>query len=814
MKTEDVLDQINYLGVVGDALLSKSGMITFSYFLEQPTTYSLSEEDFERRNKDFFRAFSHLGNDTYVHKQDIYQRDKYDSTRDFPNDTFISRAEQKFFHGNEFMNHISILSFSIDGLRSLESSYISNPISYKSGLSKIDKERLEVFIGAVETAVDILKNLPNTKLALINTKNSLKQLFIYCNGFYNDGVRRDFMFDDDLEIGEKKGAIFAICKAQDLPSFLETSVDDETIYSPNVKLKTSFLEYLGLHLRCTHTINQVWHFSTSYKGDLALQAKQHAQYKSFDKEIEFDAKNLEETQNELLNDGNIIVRTHFNIILLDDLKVVEKAKEEVKSYLNINDVSSFAPMRERAKQVFFGTTIGAVNTLPNDFMFKIDLKSSLCLMTHYSTFKSDSEGIFFHERIFNTPMRVNLWDAPLGYKLPARNAIIFASTGGGKSVTALNIVQQYKEQGVQLVIVEFGSSFKMFAQLYPNDSLHIDYDGTQPLGINPFTLHGEEGAKFDEKIKTLTNIVLKFWRDKECTSDSKQIVSVRLLLIEYYKEITFDHDFASFYKFVKDKFEEVAERLEIKREHFGYDSFVHNCREFLEGGIYENISKPSTLGDTIKEKSLVVFELTQIKKDPFLVSVIFSILIDTIETKLLDRSNRGMLVFDEYAEAQTIKDEFDGANIHSTVAFAYQKLRKEGSGVMTILQSPSQLSDDNYSKGIISNTQQLIVLPTTQVVYDAIVDIFAIKQQTHIDLMRSIQNNFQGNDRYSEVFMRFLDMGATALRIKLSPERFMAFQTDGELWKKIQDDYLETKCIETSITKLLNVKKDETTISI
>ena len=39
---------------------------------------------------------------------------------------------------------------------------------------------------------------------------------------------------------------------------------------------------------------------------------------------------------------------------------------------------------------------------------------------------------------------------------------------------------------------------------------------------------------------------------------------------------------------------------------------------------------------------------------------------------------------------------------------------------MTIVQSPDQLPDDEFTKGMITNTQLLYILPTTDVVYRAV----------------------------------------------------------------------------------------------
>ena len=205
----------------------------------------------------------------------------------------------------------------------------------------------------------------------------------------------------------------------------------------------------------------------------------------------------------------------------------------------------------------------------------------------------------------------------------------------------------------------------------------------------------------------------------------------------------------------------------------------------------------------IASKDFIIFELTQIKKDPFLVSVIMSILFDTIESKILsDRSQRGMLVFDEYAESQAIKDSHSGADIHSTVAFCYQKLRKENGAIMTIIQSPAQLPDNEYTKGIISNTQILYVLPTTNVVYSDVEEMFRFDSKAKKNLMRSIKNDFASKRKYSEVFISFGDKDFKVLRLELSPEKFLAFQTDGSLWQELQERAKETD-IQTAIQTML-----------
>ena len=159
--------------------------------------------------------------------------------------------------------------------------------------------------------------------------------------------------------------------------------------------------------------------------------------------------------------------------------------------------------------------------------------------------------------------------------------------------------------------------------------------------------------------------------------------------------------------------------MNILPEYFDIDSFLHVCSEFMPGDFMRTCASRPPLENDMQNRDFIVFELTKIKKDPFLISVIMTILFDTIENKDPFGSFRqGMLIFDEYAESQSIKDTFSGADIHSTVAFCYAKLRKENGAVGTIVQSLAQLPDNEYTKGIIANTQLLYVLPANEIVYD------------------------------------------------------------------------------------------------
>lgn len=60
--------------------------------------------------------------------------------------------------------------------------------------------------------------------------------------------------------------------------------------------------------------------------------------------------------------------------------------------------------------------------------------------------------------------------------------------------------------------------------------------------------------------------------------------------------------------------------------------------------------------------------------------------------------NGAVLIFDEYGETAQMVDTATGTGIHSSVAFCYQKIRKENGAVYTIIQNPDQLPETSTQR--------------------------------------------------------------------------------------------------------------------
>lgn len=434
------------LDTVGSSILTKSGEISVSYLLELPEAYSLDRSDLEERHNELFRAFQYVRTG-FIHKQDVFLRRKFKPEYVIEGEGYIQTAERKYFDGREYLHHFCILSFTLSGLQSLEKAYQANPLAYSEKLAKADRDRLAEFLESVESAVSIIRNIRGTQIRPLNVAEVKQHLFRYVNGFHDDEGLRDIQCSDMIRIGQKKGIFFAVCDERYLPDRMKVYVTDSTLQEANSQLYMSMLERIGVHVPCSHVVNQIWKFAGgSYREELAERVKLFGRYREFDKAIKSRYDGLASYEQEIINEENVLCKTHLNVLLLeDDETILNRQTEQVKMIFTNAGFKYYIPSYEGLYNIFIGSIIGRENNLNPDYLFLSDLHSSLCMGINYSTFRSDKEGILFNERLYQTPIRKDVWDADKK-RIPARNMIIVASTGGGKSVTSLNIIQQNIEQ--------------------------------------------------------------------------------------------------------------------------------------------------------------------------------------------------------------------------------------------------------------------------------------------------------------------------------------------------------------------------------
>ena len=790
----------------GNTIFTNDGNVSMVYELDLPRKYSICSEDFDLRCKDLEKAFCFFPINSFVHKQDIIVEEDFDSTS-IDRDSFLGNDAKRHFKSRKFITHRSLLIFTLRGLSSLSYKYQCNPFKYESSLEEGDREKLTEFDGNINRAINVISNIKDTKIRPL-TKEAIEALYKeLLNGFESTGF-----FDIDFKKrtfgDESHFKMITVHNADFLPTTFN-NIKKSSISTDYQPIYEGFFDGLNEVLQFNHIVNQIIYFKGKEHilEELEASRKEYTTVRSYNDIFASKHDLLTKRIATLTKSESDVVKSHFNVIVFDkDKRVLESNVKKVASHLDALGVSYYVPTDKILQNAFLGSLMGRESLLHPEYWFVTPLIQGVSLFTHTTISKSDPQGVFFNDRITQAPIKVDLWDEDNVY-MNARNGIICAQTGGGKSVLALSYISQMMEQGVNVVVAEFGRSFEFITKLFKEKSKHVVLSYDTWLGINPFALKQGQNATIEKK-GYLVEIIMKTWRVKEYMNDTHFLVTMKLIVDHYYKSVKGGHSYENFYHFVIDGGNRMLEQLDVDQEYFDFKSFKHNCRDFITGGTYENVFKVSEgVQNHIGDKQLVVFELTEVKDDPFLVTLFLLIVQETIDSNILaDKSRKGILIFDEFAETAEIRDKYTNVEVLQTVSVLYQKIRKENGAVCIIIQDLAQLAEGDSRKKILANNQVFITLPSTRAGYLEVAKSLILTDGEAAE-MQSIRNNYNAEYPYSEFWLK-RDNDKRVLRNELSPYAFLAFQTKGDIWKALNDDYKKTNNLEISIANFKN-KEDE-----
>lgn len=562
MRTDEAYSILDIVNEEYGIILTKGGNVCISFKVKEPECYSLSREDIDLRDKMLKEAFRFLPEGCYIHKQDIFQKKYYHSVP--MNWSFLDIADAKHFENRLYMQHTCVLHFVLTGLKSLEKSYISSPLKYKENLHKDDLGKLSNFLEAINNCISILKNLRDTQIISIKGDELRNLILGYSNLFVETNAITDIHVDNELHVGKIKARYFCICDETMFPdNSVSSYVKDSSLPMANAELYHPLLEELGMYLPYNHIVNQIIYLEGNEKlrAQIARNIDIYGSNSSMSKSIKVQFEKLDKLQEEILEENEILVRTHFSVCIFDESgSNLDKAEKTVKETLNINQFKYYIPGYENLAKIHFSCVPGQISCMPKEYLVLTTLPIAICLFLQCSEYMNDNEGIFVHDRMYQIPLRKDIWDAAKK-RVNARNGMIIAGTGGGKSAFTLNFTQQLIEQDYTCIVVEFGKSFSQLCKLYPEISLHVDYDGKTPLGINPFELQGKELDNND--LEMLSGIIQRYWKHMFTKDESEKEVALTRFIQDYYEQVSSGHNFENFYRYVTENYNDILKRKNV-----------------------------------------------------------------------------------------------------------------------------------------------------------------------------------------------------------------------------------------------------------
>jgi conjugation system TraG family ATPase len=778
-------------------LFANNGNVVLCYKVDLPEVYSLSESDFEDIHGAWFQAFKSLPMSTVIHKQDLYEKKSYDAAQ-LPNDSFLEKATYDYFKGREYMEHRSYLYFIMPHNKTLNASKFTNPFrNVEKGIHKKMDHQVQEFVTSVNDAVSFINNSRKVALNPMMQTDIITLTEAYFNGF-NEGFDTDIQLKkSDIEIGENHFGVLAVNSELCFGDVVQSSKTNDKFTSDDFVFHQGFIDGLGLNLNENHIINQIIYLDDKHKWRKLLEKKIEELNKSsnFGTQNKVVLKKIEDIVDQInADDSSRIIRGHLNIVFWDqEYEGLKHIASKIKAEFKELDIIPYYPRGEERKQYFLNSFCCFASNFSNADLYVTDLKHALCLFINNTNYKSDAKGIIFNDRQHNIPVLKDVWDEQKK-RIKARNFAIFAPTGEGKSFLANNILRQYFEDGVRLVIIDLGGSYSKFAKLYPKDHIILKYEQGKNLGINPFYISNDADLT-PERLEDLTMFLLELLASGKTTTKAEQ-VAMKKVLLHYYARYRESHSLASLYQFVDEEKETLINKLNIQEEHFSVYNFLHILSEYVEDGLYSflfNISEDQTY--KIEDKRLIVFELDEVKDNKEILSVMLKLIKSAIQRTIWrNKAERGIILFDEFAKQ--LKFE----NVLESVEFYYQAIRKQNGAIGIILQSINQLPNNSTSASILENTQVIYSLRNEKG-YEELKNRLSLSSHD-LNQLKSIRNNLTGSRKYTEMFIK-IGKESNIFRLEVPKEVYAAYLTDGSESEEIIKLYQKYGSMERAINEFV-----------
>jgi type IV secretory pathway VirB4 component len=390
-------------------------------------------------------------------------------------------------------------------------------------------------------------------------------------------------------------------------------------------------------------------------------------------------------------------------------------------------------------------------------------------------------------------------------RIKARNFAIFAPTCEGKSFLANNILRQYFESGVRLVIIDLGGSYTKFAKLYPDQYITLRYEHGKNLGINPFYIHHINDLS-PERLEDLSTFLLELFASGLKVTKAEEVAIKKILQHYYNVEINDKHSLEGFYRFIESHQADILDTLKIHPEYFNMTNFLHIMSEYVEDGLYSFLFEVhEDQSYKIEDKRLIVFELDEVKDKKEVLSVMLKLIKSAIQRTIWrNRSEKGIILFDEFAKQL----KFD--NVLESVEFYYQAIRKQNGAIGIILQSINQLPANATSASILENTQVIYSLKNEKG-YDELQKRLNLSSHD-LNQLKSIKNDLKGERKYTEIFIK-IGKESNVFRLEVPPEVYAAYLTDGPENEAIMALYKKTRSMQTAIEAFVKPLKSKSLLT-
>lgn len=521
---------------------------------------------------------------------------------------------------------------------------------------------------------------------------------------------------DHVRVGDKTACLFTLSNLDDLPSHVSTDIADRKYTTDQSSCSLSFGANLGLLLGCNHIYNQYIFVDSSAEilRNLEKSARTMLSLSRYSRENQINREWIDLYLNEAHSKGFTAIRSSANVLAWaeSDIKL-KRIKNEIGSQITAMGCKPRHNTIDVAT-LFWAGIPGISGDFPAEESFYTFMEQAVCLFSNETSYNSSLSpfGIKMCDRD-GSPLHIDLWDSPMKRGIISnRNMFVVGGSGSGKSFFMNHLVRQYWEQGVHIVLVDVGNSYKGLCDLINQktegrDGIYYTYSDEAPIAFNPFYV---EDRKFDvEKKESIKALIMTLWKkDSEPATRSEEVV-LSNAISEYINKIKKDEtllpSFNGFYEFVNTDYKAVLDRKNIREKDFDIFNFLNVLEPYYKGGNFDFLLNSTEKIDLL-HKRFVVFEVDSIKDHPILFPVVTLIIMETFINKMRRLQGvKKMIVIEEAWKALMNR------GMEEYIKYLYKTVRKFYGAVATVTQEIDDIiSSPIVKESIINNSDCKILL--------------------------------------------------------------------------------------------------------
>lgn len=783
----------NFLHIQDHCFWGSNGVFGVGYKLELPEKYALAEQDYERLIESWKSAFMQLTNAVIV-RQDFFIQDTFD-TQKWESSNFLQESTKRHFQGRAYLKHYAYLFFMQTSFNTYKNIGWYNPFKKapKQVFEHINEKQVR-FTKDVTDAVNYLcgKQFSSHKMNFIKLQRSD---FLQYENFYFSGLVDGFttnVFTENKKVysGDKQIGIFTINSEASFNETMKSCILDDA-YAGRYNFFKSYGDNFGFNLKFDHIYTSVFFIDDQHKvkGELENNVDILAKAKSWSRSNEVAYQQSNKTLQDLHENEDISIIRGFNSVTFfaDNDSDYQQKREQVKSAFNDSVKPHYSGKVDRIKSDFYLSFPVFAPYLNDKQTYRVPIEVACSFLQHSSHYKDDDQGLLFTSRIDNLPTFVDDYFENKKYD-NARNGIIIAPTGYGKSTLFNHKVRYNHETGDKTVIIDFGGSYATYSKFYPDDVIHIAFEHGHALGYDFFDIayHQELGiyeSLSATELDRLTEIII-LHTGAYYTPIEKEVIT---LFVRLYYDNSDRKSFHDFYDFLVLNQHVMHQKVAIDLSYFDISAFLLLLKKFSKDGefgfLYNHLQSQTV---DFSQKSIIIFELEKASKNPIILKVLLNLIDLMIDRNIItDRAIRGHIYIDEIAKLYKYEGVID------MVELFYQTVRKKNASIFQVLQAISQLPQGKTAESIIENTQVLYVLHAKN--YQPIQHAFNLPDHA-VYMMQSLQSKTQQGDDgplYTELFV-MRGKSFKVVRLELPAEVFWTYQTDGEKAAIVLAEYEKT----------------------